>query len=42
MVMRVRRFEVYLVNLEPTRGREIEKTRPCLVISCAGDCRQPP
>ncbi|MCK5147162.1 type II toxin-antitoxin system PemK/MazF family toxin [bacterium] len=31
--MMVRRFEVYLVNLEPTRGSEIKKTRPCLVIS---------
>lgn len=28
-----RRFEVYLVNLDPTVGREIRKTRPCLVIS---------
>ncbi len=29
----VRRFEVYLVNLDPTVGSEIQKTRPCLVIS---------
>jgi mRNA interferase MazF len=29
----VRRFEVYLVNLDPTVGVEIKKTRPCLVIS---------
>lgn len=28
-----RRFEVYLVNLDPTIGSEIKKTRPCLVIS---------
>jgi mRNA interferase MazF len=27
------RFEVYLVNLEPTVGHEIRKTRPCVVIS---------
>ena len=27
------RFEVYLVNLDPTIGREIKKTRPCLIIS---------
>ena len=27
------RFEVYLVNLDPTIGSEIKKTRPCLVIS---------
>jgi len=29
----VKRFEVYLVNLDPTIGGEIQKTRPCLVIS---------
>lgn len=29
----VKRFDVYLVNLDPTIGREIKKTRPCLVIS---------
>jgi mRNA interferase MazF len=29
----VKRFEVWLVNLEPTLGSEINKTRPCLVIS---------
>jgi len=29
----VRRFEVYLVNLDPTGGSEIKKTRPCVVIS---------
>jgi mRNA interferase MazF len=31
--MVVKRFEVYLVNLDPTIGSEIKKTRPCLVIS---------
>ena len=31
--MHVRRFEVYLVNLDPTIGTEIQKTRPCLVVS---------
>src|SRR5213596_3408897 len=31
--MVVRRFDVYLVNLDPTLGAEIRKTRPCLVIS---------
>jgi len=31
--MAVNRFEVYLVNLDPTVGREITKTRPCLVVS---------
>ncbi len=29
----VSRFEVYLVNLDPTVGTEIQKTRPCVVIS---------
>ncbi|MBI4246846.1 MAG: type II toxin-antitoxin system PemK/MazF family toxin [Candidatus Rokubacteria bacterium] len=27
------RFDIYLVRLDPTEGREIRKTRPCLVIS---------
>jgi len=31
--MVVKRFDVYLVNLDPTVGSEIKKTRPCLVIS---------
>jgi mRNA interferase MazF len=31
--MVVKRFEVWLVNLDPTIGSEIRKTRPCLVIS---------
>jgi mRNA interferase MazF len=26
-------YDVYLINLNPTIGREIKKTRPCLVIS---------
>lgn len=29
----VNRFDVYLVNLDPTIGTEIQKTRPCVVIS---------
>jgi mRNA interferase MazF len=33
MGMEVKRFEVYLVNLDPTVGSEIKKSRPCLVIS---------
>lgn len=27
------RGDVYLIELDPTRGSEIQKTRPCLVIS---------
>lgn len=29
----IRRGEVFLVDLNPTRGSEIQKTRPCLVVS---------
>ncbi len=29
----VKRFEVWLVTLDPTKGSEIQKTRPCLIIS---------
>ena len=31
--MVVKRFEVYLVNLDPTLGSEIQKKLPCLIIS---------
>jgi mRNA interferase MazF len=31
--MVIKRFEVYLTRLDPTVGSEIQKTRPCLVIS---------
>lgn len=31
--MVVKRFDVYLVNLDPTVGSEIRKARPCLIIS---------
>jgi len=27
------RFDVYLTNLNPTVGSEIQKTRPCLIVS---------
>jgi mRNA interferase MazF len=29
----VNRFDVFLVNLDPTQGHEIKKTRPCLIVS---------
>lgn len=29
----IRRGEVFLVNLNPTRGSEIQKTRPCVIVS---------
>ena len=31
--MVAKRFDVYLVNLDPAVGSEIRKTRPCLIIS---------
>jgi mRNA interferase MazF len=33
MAVVANRFDVYLTNLNPTVGSEIQKTRPCLVIS---------
>ena len=33
MAVVVKRFDVYLVNLDPTIGSEIQKSRPCLVVS---------
>lgn len=31
--MAVKRFEIYWVNLDPTIGREMKKTRPAIIIS---------
>ncbi|MEQ9188633.1 MAG: type II toxin-antitoxin system PemK/MazF family toxin [Cryomorphaceae bacterium] len=31
--MDLKQYEIVLVNLDPTVGSEIKKTRPCLVIS---------
>ena len=31
--MEITQYRVYLINLDPTFGHEIQKTRPCLVIS---------
>lgn len=33
MAMVVNRFDVYLINLDPTVGSEMQKSRPCLIIS---------
>ena len=33
VVTDVRRFDVHLVDLDPTRGGKIRKTRPCVVVS---------
>ena len=29
----IKRFDVFLTSLDPTRGTEIKKTRPCLIVS---------
>jgi len=31
--MVARQYEIYLINLDPTVGHEIKKTRPCVVLS---------
>lgn len=31
--MEIKQYDVYLINLSPTRGHEIKKTRPCVVLS---------
>ncbi len=31
--MRITQYSIYLLNLDPTVGHEIKKTRPCIVIS---------
>ena len=31
--MELSQYQVVLVNLDPTQGSEIKKTRPCLIIS---------
>lgn len=33
MGMVINQYEVYLVDLDPTKGHEIQKIRPCVVIS---------
>ncbi|MFC1859307.1 type II toxin-antitoxin system PemK/MazF family toxin [Thermodesulfobacteriota bacterium] len=29
----IQRFDIWLVQLDPTKGSEIQKTRPCVIIS---------
>jgi mRNA interferase MazF len=31
--MEIKQYQIIIVNLDPTVGREIQKTRPCVVIS---------
>ncbi len=33
MAVVVQRFDIFLINLDPTIGSKIKKTRPCLIIS---------
>ena len=33
MVVDIKRYEIYLVKLNPTVGSEIQKSRPCIVVS---------
>ncbi|MDE2195894.1 MAG: type II toxin-antitoxin system PemK/MazF family toxin [Gammaproteobacteria bacterium] len=33
MALVIKRFDIVLVSLDPTQGHEIQKTRPCVVIS---------
>ena len=33
MGMVIKRFDVFLVNLDPTVGHEINRSRPCLIIT---------
>jgi len=33
MIKKIGRFEVWLIELDPTKGSEIKKSRPCLVVS---------
>ncbi|WP_219349886.1 type II toxin-antitoxin system PemK/MazF family toxin [Helicobacter sp. 13S00477-4] len=29
----MKRFEIWYINLDPTQGKEIKKTRPCVIVS---------
>jgi mRNA interferase MazF len=31
--MEVKQYQIVLVNLDPTSGSEIQKTRPCVIVS---------
>ncbi|MDQ7091111.1 MAG: type II toxin-antitoxin system PemK/MazF family toxin [Methylococcales bacterium] len=33
VVSSIHRFDIWLVGLNPTQGKEINKTRPCVIIS---------
>ncbi|PAF41293.1 type II toxin-antitoxin system PemK/MazF family toxin [Helicobacter sp. 11S03491-1] len=29
----MKRFEIWYINLDPTQGKEVKKTRPCVIVS---------
>lgn len=31
--MEIRQYEIYWINLDPTIGKEMKKTRPCVILS---------
>ena len=31
--MEIKQYSIVLVNLDPTQGSEIKKTRPCVIVS---------
>ena len=33
VTLNIKQFGIYWVNLDPTQGNEIQKTRPCIVVS---------
>lgn len=33
MGLKVKRFEVWLIELDPAKGAEVKKTRPCMIVS---------
>ena len=33
MAVVINQYEVFLIDLDPTKGHEIKKTRPCVVVS---------
>ena len=33
MGMVIKQYDIFLVDLDPTKGHEIQKTRPCVIIS---------
>jgi mRNA interferase MazF len=33
MGMVIRQYDIYLIDLDPSVGHEIQKTKPCVVIS---------